>query len=212
MVDGACRQGVEYIVKLSISGAQDVPGTLFTRMHNQSEQYILESGIPYTFIRPNPYMQNFIRYIRPSGNLIYMPMGNAKVSYVDVRDVAAISAEILMAGKQHFGAAYELTGPDPLSMDEIANTITHVIGSHIGYVNISEDIALHIMESLGVPEWLSGGMLELYSSQRTGRHAFISRVVRDLIGRNPFSFDKFVHDYSMLFRAIVQREHTVHLR
>ena len=79
-------------------GADLEPGTTIGRLHRQEEKILEESGIPYTILRPNGFMQNFVRagLIIRSKNAFYLPPGDAKVSFVDVRDVAAVATELLL--------------------------------------------------------------------------------------------------------------------
>lgn len=207
MVDRARIWGVEHIVRLSILNSDYMPGTQFTRWHSLAEKYIEESGIPYTFIRANAFMQNFLRFVQPSGSFIAMPLDNQKVSYIDVRDIGAVGAEVLMGGKDFFGCTLELTGPDAITMDDIANALSSEIRSHIGYISISEDIARHIFESNGTPDWMAEGLLELYAMQREGNNNIITSTIEGIIDRKPISFDKFIRDNNNVFVAIVKHEH-----
>ena len=207
IVDRARMWGVGHIVRLSMLNAEDIPGTQFTRWHRQAEYYIEESGIPYTFIRPNAYMQNFLRYVQPSGSFIAMPLDNKKVSYIDVRDIGAVGAEVLIGGKDFFGRTLELTGPDPITMDDVTDALSKEIRSHIGYISIPEDIARHIFESIGTPDWMAEGLLELYALQREEKNSIVTSTVEDITGRKPQAFDKFARDYMNAFIAIVKHEH-----
>ena len=86
------ERGVKHIVKLSHIRADpdDEPQINITRLHHQAEKIIEESGIPFTFLRPNFFMQNFVNfYLGKNQSSIYLPAGDGKVSFVDVRDIAA---------------------------------------------------------------------------------------------------------------------------
>lgn len=211
VLDRALLSGVKHVVKLSIIGAQDEPGTQFTRWHGQAEAYLKHSGLPYTILRSNIFMQNFIRYIQPTANFIYLPLDNALVSYVDVRNVAEVISEILIAGKEHFGKIYELTGPQALSTEEVAQILTSVSNHHISFIDIPDDTAFHVLESIGTSEWMAKGMLELYSLQRSGRNSFISPFYEDLLAKKPLSFERFAFEFASVFKAIIQHEHPIHL-
>src|SRR5919197_5687476 len=98
LVNGAKNTGVKYIVKQSVLGADAEPGITPSRLHRQAENIIEESGIPFTFLRPNFFMQNFItfysHFIKTQG-AFYVPAGDAKASFVDVRDIAAVAVQAL---------------------------------------------------------------------------------------------------------------------
>ncbi len=207
MIDRALLFGVDHIVNLSILGAQQEPGTQFTRWHRRIEKYLENCGVAYTILRPNIYMQNFLRYAQPSGGFIYLPLNNAKVSYIDVADVATVAAEVIIAGKPHYAQTYELTGPQALTVDDVTHIISSAVGSHIGYIPISEETALHIMESLGIPAWKAKGMLELYSMQREGKNEMVSSTTETLCNCKPTSFEEFVYKNVSTFKEIVHHEH-----
>jgi uncharacterized protein YbjT (DUF2867 family) len=108
-VDAARRAGVRHIVKLSAIGADASPPYTFGKWHAENEQHIRESGLAFTFLRPNSFMQNFINYFPPRDDTIYLPWGNGKASFVDTRDIAAVAAEALTSS-EHVGKTYTLTG------------------------------------------------------------------------------------------------------
>lgn len=210
MIDRALLFGVDHIVDLSILGANQEPGTQFTRWHRRIEKYLENCDVGYTIIRPNFFMQNFLRYAQPAGGFIYLPIEHAKVSYIDVLDVARVAAEVLIAGKEHFSKTYELTGPEALSVDDVAHIISMAVGSHIGYIPISEETAAHIMESLGIPSWMVKGMMELYALQREGKNSVVNTTVETLVNRKPVSFEEFVYRNTNLFKDIIHHEHHIH--
>src|SRR5215467_2806512 len=98
LVEEAKNNSVKLIVKLSAMGADLEPGFTGGRLHRQAEEMIEGSRIPYTFLRPNAFMQNFVNrsgQTIKNQNAFYLPSGDAKISFVDIRDVAAVAAEVL---------------------------------------------------------------------------------------------------------------------
>jgi uncharacterized protein YbjT (DUF2867 family) len=136
-----------------------------------------------------------------------MPLNGAKVSYIDVRDIAAVGAEVLVGGKDFFGKTLELTGPDAITMDDVANALSEEVKSHLGYIPISDDVGRHILESVGTPHWLVEGMLELYAMERERMNSKVTTTVEDIAGKKALAFDRFARDYAETFKAIVQHEH-----
>jgi uncharacterized protein YbjT (DUF2867 family) len=107
------------------------------RLHRQGEKIVEESGIPFTLLRPNFFMQNFVNLHGPSiksNNAFYASPGNAKVSYVDVRDIARVAVRLLTMGNnsnEHYDKAYNITGPEALSYQDAAEILSSEIGRKI---------------------------------------------------------------------------------
>jgi uncharacterized protein YbjT (DUF2867 family) len=149
----ARKTGISHIVKLSAIGAAIQHGITVGRLHRKVEKLIEESGIPYTFMRANAFMQNFINFygaaIR-SQSSFYVPAAEGKVSFVDARDVAAVAAKILTDSKKHGGKAYEISGAQSLSYEEAAKILSDEVGRRISYVNISENDFREKMKVMGM--------------------------------------------------------------
>src|ERR687885_863358 len=116
LVNEAKNAGVKYIIKQSVLGADAEQAITPSRLHRQAEKIIEESGIPFTFLRPNFFMQNFVtfysHFIKTQG-AFYVPAGDAKASFVDVRDIAAVAVQVLNGNNgesKHIGKAYDITG------------------------------------------------------------------------------------------------------
>ncbi|NDK57597.1 SDR family oxidoreductase [Pontibacter fetidus] len=201
LVDEARKAGVKHIVKLSALGAGEEPGIQLGRWHREIERYIEQSGIPYTFLRPASFMQNFDNYnsetIKQEGK-IYMPCGDGKVSYIDTRDIAAVAVEVL-TGTGHEGQVYDLTGPEALSVDEVADTISLVTGKPVLFVDVPEENARAAMQQQHVPDWMADALLELYSVHRAGYSSGVTSRVEELTGRKPHSFRQFVKEHKDCF-------------
>src|SRR6266853_2023289 len=112
-VDAAERAGVRHIVKLSAIGIDDTMQPTAIKGHAANEQHIRESGLAFTFLRPNSFMQNFITYFLPRNGAIYLPWGNGTATFVDTRNIASVAAEVLTRDG-HEGQIYTLTGPAAL--------------------------------------------------------------------------------------------------
>jgi hypothetical protein len=151
-------------------------------------------------------MQNFLRFIQPSDGFFYLPLDHALVNFIDIRDVASVAARILLSPSVHDGNIYELSGNSALSIDSISQLFTSALGTHIGYIPISEQTALHVLECNGTPLWLASGIVELFSLQRSGMYSSVSPVVEEITGKKPNSFELFIHDHLNLFKAIIHHE------
>jgi uncharacterized protein YbjT (DUF2867 family) len=173
------------------------------RLHRQTEKLIEESGIPYTFLRPNEFMQGFINYQGPTiknDNAFYIPAADAKVSFVDARDIAAVAVKALMYGDRHYNKTCIVTGPEALSYYEAAETLSSAIGKKIDYVNISDDEAREAMKGAGLNDWLINTISDLYGYFRKGYASQVSSAIEAVKGSKAITFGQFAKDYVDAFR------------
>ncbi len=133
LVDEAKKAGVQHIVKHSVLGADVNAICPFTSIHAQAEDVIKASGVPYTFLRLNSFMQNFVtshaRSIVAQATF-YEPLADAQVSHVDTRDIAIAAANVLTEAG-HAGRAYDITGPEAHTDIQIAEMLTTLLGKQI---------------------------------------------------------------------------------
>jgi len=201
LIDEAKAAGVKHIVKLSVIKADAAPETMIGRWHREVEKYIEDSGIAYTFLRPSSFMQNFANYdaasIKNDGRF-YHSTGSGRVSYIDVRDIAAVAVEAL-TGSGHEGKTYELTGPEALSNQEAADIIGEATGRQVAFVDVPEEAARNSMLQQHMPEWMVNAMLELEQGYKQNRFSETTDIVEQLAGRPPHSFRQFAQDYRECF-------------
>jgi uncharacterized protein YbjT (DUF2867 family) len=205
LVNGAKEGHLKHIVKLSHIrvDAAEGPQINITHLHRQTEKIIEDSGIPFTFLRPNFFMQNFVNfYLGKNQSSIYLPAGDGKVSFVDVRDIASVAVQSLTHNSDsiHSGKAYTITGPEPLSYSEAAEILSNHIGRKISYVNISEDDARKLITNMGMNEWHTKILLDLLKLSREGYLSDVSHTVEEVTGKQPIPFSQFAKDYVESFR------------
>ena len=199
LVSEARKAGIRHIVKQSIMGADleaDV-GTL--RLHRQAERIIEQSEIPFTFLRPNEFMQNFINLHSPSiksNNAFYRPLEDAKVSLVDVRDIAAVAVKSLTDDKYN-NKTYLITGPEALSYHQVADILSNATGKKISYVNISGEEARAAMKEMGMNDWTISELADYFRKRNASE---VSSAVEEVTGKKPISFSQFAKDYAEAFR------------
>lgn len=143
LVKEAKKAEVIHIVKQSIMGADLEADVGIMRLHRQAEKIIEQSRIPFTFLRPNEFMQNFVNFHSrsiKSNNAFYLPMEDAKVSVVDVCDIAAVAVKSLTenGNNKHNNKTYLITGPEALSYHQMAEILSNATGKKISYVNVSD--------------------------------------------------------------------------
>ena len=200
-VDAAKRGGVKHIVKLSQLEANEHSPGRFQRYHGAVENYIRESGVPYTFLRPNLFMQGLLGFssVIASQGAFYLSAGNARVSVVDVRDIASVAARVLTE-PGHEGKTYDITGPEALTHAEMAGQLSEAVGKPIQYVDIPSDAMRQALLGFGMPAWQVEGLVEDYEHYRRGEAAMVTSTVRDITGTAAKSFSQFAHDYSAAFQ------------
>jgi uncharacterized protein YbjT (DUF2867 family) len=203
LVIEAKKAGIKQIVKQSVMGAALEADVGTMRLHRQVEKFIEQSGIPFTFLRPNEFMQNFINFHSPSikgNNAFYVPLEDAKVSLVDVRDIAAVAVKSLIDEDKHKNKTYLITGPEALSYHQVAEILSNTTGRKINYVNISDEEARAAMKEIGMSDWLINTVSELSEYFRKGKASEISPTVEEVTGNKPISFSQFANDHAEAFR------------
>jgi hypothetical protein len=138
-------------------------------------------------------MQNFVNFYTPTiktNSAFYIPGGDAKVSFVDVRDIAAVAAKVLTehdeSETRHFDKAYNITGPEALSYYQAAEILSKTVGKKINYVNIPEADARRGMKDMGMNEWFINIALELFDNYRKGYASQVSDAVESITGNFPW--------------------------
>lgn len=194
-VDAARRTGVQLLVRSSILGADRETSAEFISAHTASDRYLEDSGLPYVILRPNLFLQNIpestIPAIDASGNF-YVNAGQARISMVDTRDVAAVAAAALTRDG-HDGAHYDITGPEALSYSDVAVRLTSSLGRPVSYVDAPDDAVRQALLGAGLSEWFAGALVGLYQDYRaSGTDGYAARVtdtVQSVTGRPPRSID-----------------------
>ena len=199
---------INHIVKLSSMAAaaeETGLGTTIGRIHREEEKIIEESKIPFTFLRPPAFMQNFITqfgYTIRTQDAFYVPAGDAKISFIDVRDIAAVSVKALTSNdnQQYIGKAYMITAQEAISYRQAAEILSKQVGRRISYMDIPEEDARKAMKQNGMNDWLIDAIMEFYTIIKTGHASKTTNEVEQIIGRKPISFSQFAKDYAEFFR------------
>jgi len=199
-VAAAKRAGVRHIVKLSQLAADEASPVRFLRYHAAVERAIRETGLDYTFLRPNLFMQGLLGFgptIKSEGRF-YAAAGDGKVSVVDVRDNAAVAAAAL-TGAGHTGRTYTLTGPEALSHAGIATKLSEALGRTIVFVDVPPEVMREVLSHTPMPAWQADGLIEDYAHYRRGEAALVASGVQDATSVAPRSFAAFARDFAAAF-------------
>lgn len=199
LIDAAKSTGVRHIVKLSAVGAGPSANFTLGKWHGHTDEHLRKSGLSFTVLRPNSFMQNFINYFPPRDGVIYLPWGEGKASFVDTRGIGAVAAETL-TGDNHDGMTYDLTGPEALGIADVARILSSVAGGEISYVDVPEAAARDAMLQAHIPQWQIDALLELHAINKQGLWNAVTSDVEKITGRRATSFADFARDHAQSSR------------
>jgi len=200
----AKEAGVHQIVKLSVQGAtvSDPTGSLL-RWHAFAEEAVLASGVDTVILRPNLFLQNFLRDdagpIKGQGKF-YRSAGNCRISHVDVRDIADVAATVLTEPIQkHSGNTYYISGPQSLTYEELAEIAGKALGKRVEYVPIDDYTAFTNYKSYQLPDTVAHMLVKLFQFYRTNAasEAFLDSKI--VTGKDPRSVAQFFADHKAAF-------------
>jgi uncharacterized protein YbjT (DUF2867 family) len=194
-IDMAKKEGVRLIVNITAMGVEQ--DEFFTL--RLLEKYVELSGIPYIHLRPNWFMQNFnsgpmLAEIRATGGL-HLPASDAKLSFIDVRDIAAVGLAALTEPR-HAGNAYTLTGGEALDHYEVVGILSRTAGKEITYVPLSEEVACAALKKAGVAGDLIERWTKFYRIVRQGLCASVTHDAESVLGRPTIAFEQYAKDHA----------------
>lgn len=195
----AKESGVKHIVKLSV--IRSLGASIVGKWHAAIDEALKNSGMAWTILLPGGFMQNLVEGSapRPDGNL-YLPVGDAKSSYIDTRDIAAVAVKALTE-PGHESKEYTLTGPEDLSYAEMAAIMTEASGRQIRYIDVPPEAARQGMLAAHMPEWLVDAILEINAWAKASKGGEITTTVKDVLGRPAHTFREFARDYAAHWKA-----------
>ena len=202
LIEAARRAGARYIVKISAIGVSPDEPSMSLTHHWQGEQEIEASGIPYTHVRGNSFSQNTLYEAATikAEDRFYDCVGDAPFAKVDTRDIGEVVAKVLTEDG-HEGKIYELTGPEPLTFDEMARRLSVALGREIEYVNLSTSERAAQLEAAGLPEWMAREFSDIYGRgfYGEGGGSTTTDTIEQLLGRPPRRYEDFARDYADAF-------------
>ena len=179
-VDAAVRAGVEHIVYTSFLNAS--PDATFTlaRDHWATEEHLRASGLPHTVLRDSLYA-DFLPYMTVDG-VIRGPAGDGRVAAVAQDDIADVAVAVLRSPNAHAGATYDLTGPEALTLAEVAQVVTEVTGNPVRYEPETIEQAYASRASYRAPGWQVDAWVSTYTAIAAGELATVSDAVERVSG------------------------------
>jgi uncharacterized protein YbjT (DUF2867 family) len=204
MIDACRASSVRHVVLGSALGAGDYPKS-FPSWHRKVEEHLKASGLTYTILRPNSFLQNIVTYNAPTirtQGAFYAAMGKARISWIDVRDIAAVAANIFREPQAHSGKTYELNGPQAFSHAQVADHIARAIGHPVQFVDIPEEAQRKAMLDAGMPDWQVTALLDLQQYYNlAGKGGEVTDVLPRLLGRPPITLDQYLAESKDSFRT-----------
>jgi len=190
-VDAAVDAGVERIVYLSFVGA--TPDNTFTlgRHHWATEEHIRTKDVAFVFPRMNLYM-DFIPLFAGEDGVIRGPAGAGRVAAVLRDDIADVVAEILADPAAHDGRTYDLTGPEAVTLAEIADVLTRVTGRTVRFEDETVEEAWESRRASGAPDWMIEGWVTSYLAIANGELDVISDDVERIAGHPPLRLEDWL--------------------
>ena len=195
--------GVKHIVKLSTVKANASSPCFFFQQHALAEEHLKHSGVGFTILRSNSFMQNLLWFAKEikTTNSFSLPMALAKTAPVDIRDVATVGSTILATvhtTEAHHGATLNISGPEKLSFTEIAQTLSAATGKQIEYRDIEPNQFLQRLLRAGLPGWYAEAVTASWRVAREGE-PIVTDVVATVTKRPPGTFAQFARDYAEAF-------------
>lgn len=200
-VRAAKKAGVKHLVRLSAAGTDFDSPVRLARWHAITDAEIAASGIPFTILRPGFFMQNLFGSaptIKDHG-AFYGSVGEAKVAFIDARDIAAAAAAVL-TGPGHENKTYDLTGGEAISNQELAALLTQAVGKPVKYVSLPGDAFAGNLVKAGLPAWYAKDLVTMQAYLATGAAAHVAPTLEQLIGRKPHTNAEFVETFASAFK------------
>ena len=205
----ARRAGVSYIVKLSSVKADPNSTCYFFQQHALAEEHLKDSGVAFTILRSNSFMQNLLWFAQEikTKSSFSLPMSVAQTAPVDIRDVATVATAILSGeghedatrnAKTHHGTTYNLSGPEKLSFVDIAQRLSAATGKQIEYSDVAATEFLEMLLRADIPRWYAEAVTASWSVARESE-PIVTNTVAALSNKPPLTFAQFARDYAGSF-------------
>lgn len=193
VIAAAKRAGVRTIARMSASSADVDADDPLVRTHGEGDRQLAQSGLAYVLIRPHWFSQNFLTFC--PGGLIRLPAGTARLPFVDVRDIAAVTIKALTA-PEHDGKAYVLTGPEALDHAQVASILSEETGKRFVYEDAAPEAYRQELIAKGATEFYADRVTRLFESVRKRGTTEVHDDVPRVLGRPAIPFRQFARDFS----------------
>ena len=193
VIEAARRAGVRMVARLSASSADPQSPDPLVANHGKGDRQLAQSGLGHVFIRPQWFNQNFLTYC--PGGLIRLPAGEARLPFVDVRDIAAVTIKAL-SEPGHDRQGYVLTGPEALTHAEVAAILSEATGKRFVYEDMAPDAYRRQMIESGASEFYADLIINLFERMRRRGTVPVADDIRKVLRRPAIAFRQFAQDYA----------------
>ncbi|PQJ78992.1 SDR family oxidoreductase [Polaribacter porphyrae] len=196
-IEAAKEVGVKHIVRSSGAGADSSSTFKMPKVQGTIDDLVKQSGMNYTITKPTSFMQNFVNFFANDikNGTLYMPAGQGKLGWVDVRDIAAVNAEILKNPNAYVNQELTITGAENLSFEDALSIVSSVLDKKVNYVDVPENAAIQAMKDYGMPDFVIEMTRSLNQIIKAGYAEGVTETVEKITGKQPISFRQFVEDY-----------------
>ncbi|UOF02177.1 NmrA family NAD(P)-binding protein [Bdellovibrio reynosensis] len=193
IVKAARKAGVEFIVRLSGLGADERSSYLYQRIQGEVDALVESSGIPFTILKPNIFMQCFVKSFGDAirQGVLFLPQGEGRTSYLDARDAADVAANILQNPWHHSHKTFTLTGERPISNAEAISLISHQVRRRLAYVPVTEEVAVKEMLKTLADPWVVDVAMSVHKAAKEGAIESVSETLVSSFGKAPRKFEDF---------------------
>jgi len=200
IVDVALQSGVKHIVKVSSIEATPDAISPIPKLHLESENYIKASGLEWTMVKPNFYMQNLLGSAATikEQDKIFLPMGEGKTGMIDTRDVGKVIAKVL-SEDGHTSKNYAITGPEILSFHDVAEKFSNVLGRNIDYVDMPMAAYKDILSKFLTNQWHLNSVIDLFVGIAEGGIEDKTETYKELMGKQPTSLEEYIKEHAFIF-------------
>jgi uncharacterized protein YbjT (DUF2867 family) len=201
-VEAAVAAGVGRVVYTSFFGAAPDCTFTFGRDHWHTEEALKASGVRWTFLRDNLYI-DFLPLMAGADGVIRGPGGNGRAAVVARDDIADAGVAVLLDDTgRHDGRGYDMTGPEALTLAEVAEQLSRVAGRPITYQEETLEEAYASRASYGAPDWEVDGWVSTYTAIANGDLERVSGDLEALAGHPPIRLAGFLRDHPDSYRHL----------
>lgn len=205
VVTAAAVAGISPLVKLSAKGVVESPDSIASKAHAQVEQLIKDAGIDYTILRPASFIQGragmYMKSILEEKK-IYEAVGDARIPFIDTRDIAEVAFRVLTEPALHRNKSYVLTGGEAINYHELADIFSRALGEQISYVPLTpDDMRLRMEQEGSQPIWIAFFLNWAKSQREAGGQT--SPWVQEILGKPPRRIQDYITEYTRTLKGTI---------